>query len=117
MDEEESYGRTWHFIGERRLDTFVGNSWLNYKSSLYHFSDCILGDSALLAVIGLEPNGKSPGTFARIARDAASGNVFPIDYSRVVDDVLPCPYWLSRPLPKFHATVYAVLVSIPDLSF
>ena len=81
-------------IEESRLGTFVRSSRLNYKSSLYHFSDRILGNSALLAVIGFEPIGKIPGAFARIAREAASGNVFQIDYSRVVHDVLPRRYRL-----------------------
>src|SRR3989442_1040506 len=83
-------------IGESRLGTFVTNVRLNYKSSLYHFSDCTLRDSAPFAVIGFEPVGKLLGAFARIAREAASGNVFPINYSRVVYDVFPCRYRLSR---------------------
>jgi len=63
---------------------------LDNKSPLYYFSHCVLCDSEPLAIIRFEPIGQLLGSFARIAREAASGDVLPIDYSRVVNNVLPC---------------------------
>lgn len=94
MDKEQLYGRARHW--QSRLDTFVGNARLDYQSSLYDISDCISRDSALSAVVGFEPIGKFLSAFARFARNAASGDVFSVNYSRVVYDVLPCRYRFSR---------------------
>ena len=77
------------------LGTVARNIRLDNKSPPYHFSDSILGDPAFLAIIGFEPIEKLLGAFARIAREAASGDVFPIDYSRVVNDVFPRCYLFS----------------------
>jgi hypothetical protein len=62
---------------------------LDYQSALYDVSDCISCDSALSAVVGFEPIGKFLGALARIARHAASGDIFSVNYSRVVNDVFP----------------------------
>jgi hypothetical protein len=62
---------------------------LNSQCLFHYFRNGVLVDSTLLAVIRLNPIGKVLGSFARIAREAASGDVFPIDYSRIVNDVLP----------------------------
>src|SRR5437867_1790056 len=81
-------------IGESRLGTLVRNVRLNHENSFSYFSDSIFSNSALLAVVGFEPIGKLLSAFARIARNAASGNVFAINYSRVIYDVFPCRYRL-----------------------
>ena len=94
MDEEPFYGRARHW--QSRLGTCVGNVRLDYHSSLYDISDCISRDSALSGVVGFEPIGKFLSALARIARKAASRDVFSINYSRIVIDLFPGRYRFSR---------------------
>ena len=88
------------------------------KGSFYNFRNCLLGNAAFLAIIGMKPLGKSLVTLARIARDTASRDVFPVHYSRVIDDMFPCRFRFSRPRrTKLNTTINAIFIAVDDFSF
>ena len=89
-----------------------------HKSSSHYFRNCISCNTAIPAVVGLEPTGKLFRTFARVACETTPGNVFTINYSRVVHNVFPGCGGLSVMFKQseFNATVNATCVTILDLT-
>jgi hypothetical protein len=106
-------------MSEGRLSALARKVRLNDEGSFNYFGDCISGDPAYPAVVGLEPIAEPLSAFARIACGAASSNVFTSDDTGVVYDVLPCrdrPSAVSRG-PELNPTINTVRIAILDLLF
>lgn len=83
-----------------------------------HCRDGFRCDSTRPTVVGLKPSCKVFGALARVARDAASGNVLARDDPRVIDDVFPRRRTASRWSrgDELHAAVDTAAIPLGDFT-
>ena len=84
-----------------------------------HLRNSVLAYAARCAVPRFEPCNQFLRTFARVAGDAAPGNVLEGDDASVVDDMLPRGALAPRGgfSQELNAAVHATVIAFDDFSF